>query len=172
MDSGLLQEQRSEVIGAYQAAVRLRLYARLSGMLGIVAAVGFFGAMIIGGVGVEEGVTGIAVSLLITVAAAAKFYDQAHRTEISAARVERSLGLDEDLYASVSETREKLVTWTVIAAAVCAVGLVAILTVSFAQADTEKDDDDDDDDDRKTEQVDDGDRSGSGSSGGDNDGDD
>jgi hypothetical protein len=32
-------------------------------------------AMIVGGVGVEEGVTGIVMSLLVTVAAAAKFYD-------------------------------------------------------------------------------------------------
>jgi hypothetical protein len=170
MDTGRLREQRAEVTGAYQAAVRLRLYARLSGMLGIVAAGGFFGAMIVGGVGVEEGVTGIAMSLLITVSSAATFYDQANRTEITAASVERSLGLDEDLYASVSETREKLVTWTVIAAAVCAVGLAAILTLSFANANTESDDDDDDD--KKTEQVDDRDGSGGGESGGDSDGDD
>ena len=152
LDPGLQQQHRAEVIGAYKAAVRLRLYARISGVAGIVAAFGVLGAMIVGGVGIEEGVTGIILSLLVTVAAAAKFYDASYRTGISASAIERSLGLDEDLFGQVSETREKLITWTVIAALAGAVGIVAILAFSFANAGTETDDDDDDDDD-KTEQT-------------------
>jgi hypothetical protein len=61
-------------------------------MLGSVAAVGAFGAMIVGGIGFEEGVTGIVMSLPVTVAAAAKFYDQSYRTGITASAVERTLG--------------------------------------------------------------------------------
>ena len=149
MDPGLQEQHRAEVIGAYQAAVRLRLYARISGMAGIVAAIGVFGAMIVGGIGIEEGVTGIVLSLLLTVASAAKFYDASYRTGIGASAIERSLGLDEDLYGQVSETREKLVTWTTIALVAGAVGVAAILAISFANAGTETDDDDDD----KTEQT-------------------
>ena len=152
MDPGLQEQHRAGVIGTYQAAVRLRLHARISGMAGIVAAIGVFGAMIVGGIGIEEGVTGIVLSLLLTVASAAKFYDASYRTGIGASAIERSLGLDEDLYAQVSETREKLVTWTTIALVAGAVGIAAILAMSFANAGTETDDDDDDDD-NKTEQT-------------------
>jgi hypothetical protein len=153
MDPGLQEQHRAEVIGAYKASVRLRLYARISGMAGIVAAIGVLGAMIVGGVGIEEGVTGIVLSLLLTVATAAKFYDASYRTGISASAIERSLGLDEDLFGQVSETREKLITWTVIATVAGAVGIVAILAFSFTNAGTETDDDDDDDDNNKSEQT-------------------
>jgi hypothetical protein len=154
MDPGLQEQHRAEVIGAYKAAVRLRLYARISGMAGIVAAIGVFGAMIVGGIGIEGGVTGIVLSLLLTVVSAAEFYDSSYRTGIGASAIERSLGLDEDLYGQVSETREKLVTWTTIAVVVGGVGIAAILAISFANTGTEKDDDDDDDDDDdKTEQT-------------------
>jgi hypothetical protein len=155
MDPGLQEQHRAEVIGAYKASVRLRLYARISGMAGIVAAIGVLGAMIVGGVGIEEGVTGIVLSLLLTVATAAKFYDASYRTGISASAIERSLGLDEDLFSQVSEAREKLVTWTVIAVVAAAVGIVAILAFSFANSGTETDDDDDDDDDKTEQTVDD-----------------
>jgi hypothetical protein len=150
MDPGLQERHRAEVIGAYKASVRLRLYARISGMAGIVAAIGVFGAMIVGGIGVEEGVTGIVLSLLLTVASAAKFYDASYRTGIGASAIERSLGLDEDLFGQVSETRQKLVTWTTIAVVAGGVAIAAILAISFANAGTERDDDDDDDD--KTEE--------------------
>lgn len=152
MDPHLQEQHRTEVIGAYQAAVRLRLYSRISGMAGLVAAVGVLGAMIVGGVGVEEGVTGIVLALLVTVASAAKFYDASYRTGIGASGIERSLDLDEDLSDIVSETREKLITWTTIAAVVGAVGMAAILGLSIANAGTETEDDDDDDDD-KTDQT-------------------
>ena len=166
MDAELQQKQRTEVIGAYKTAVRLRLYSRISGLLGIVAAAGFLGAMIIGGIGFEAGVVGIVTSLLVTVSASAKFYDQSFRTAISASGVERSLGLDEDLFGEASEAREKLLTWTVIATAVCAIVIAGILALSFANADTERDDDDDDD--QKTEQTEDADRtSGDGEDGDD-----
>jgi hypothetical protein len=153
MDPGLQERHRAEVIGAYKASVRLRLYARMSGMAGIVAAIGVFGAMIVGGIGVEEGVTGIVLSLLLTLASAAKFYDASYRTGIGASAIERSLGLDEDLFGQVSETREKLVTWTTIAVVAGGVAIAAILAISFANAGTERDDDDDDDDDKTEESM-------------------
>jgi hypothetical protein len=84
MDPGLQEQHSADVIGAYKAAVRLRLYARISGMAGIAA-------VFVGGVGIEEGVTWIVLSLLLTVVPAASLYAASSRTSLGAARLELTL---------------------------------------------------------------------------------
>jgi hypothetical protein len=87
MDPGLQEQHSADVIGAYKAAVRLRLYARISGMASIAAVFGVF----VGGVGIEEGVTWIVLSLLLTVVPAASLYAASSRTSLGAARLELTL---------------------------------------------------------------------------------
>jgi hypothetical protein len=134
----------TEIVDAYTASIRLRLYARVAVLLGAVAFVAVLGAMIVGWLGTGAGSVLLAESALLTTATAAKLYDQSTRTSVSAAGLERSVSPDKDLYASVPETRQKVKTVSGVVGLVAAVVVVGVLAYSFQNAGTETDDDDDD----------------------------
>ena len=99
------ERHRDETVKAFQAADRLRLYGLLSMLGGVVLFVAVVGAVIIGWIDWVDGVVWAALALLVAVAPGARwFYADATRTTVNAASVERSLGLDEDLFAPTLAT--------------------------------------------------------------------
>jgi hypothetical protein len=141
-------EHRAEVVGAYTAAVRLKLYARVAALLALLAFVAVLGAMIVGWMDIDSGVVLLTWALLLGLVTAAKIYDESVRTRLGAARMERGVATDEDLYASVPVMGERVKTITGVAVLIFALAAAGILGFSFANAGSEKDDDDDDDDDQ------------------------
>ena len=142
--SPTIEEHKSEIVGAYTAAIRLRLYARLAVLLGALGVVAAFGAMVVGWLGVSAGVVAMVTAALVAVATGGKLYDQSWRTSISAAGLERSVSSDEDLYESVPAAAQRLKTVSGVVVLVIAVAAAGILGYSFQKAGTETDDDDDD----------------------------
>lgn len=138
-------DHRAEVVGAYTAAVRLQLYARLAFLLAVLAAVAVLGAMIVGWMDVDAGVVLIDGALLLAVAMAAKIYDESTRTMLSAAAMERGVSSDEDLYASVPVAGQRAKAIGGVAVLVFALAAAGIVGYSVANAGTDDDDDDDDD---------------------------
>lgn len=132
----------AEIVDAYTASIRLRLYARIAALLGAVGFVAVLGAMIVGWLGTGSGSLLLAESALLATATSAMLYDQSTRTSVSAAGLERSVSPEEDLYASVPETQQKAKTAFGVIALIAAVAAVGVLAYSFQNVSTEKDDDD------------------------------
>lgn len=176
MSEELDQRHRDEVVATYRAADRLRLYSVLSALLGLVLAVTFVGAVLIGWIDPIEGVTWVAISLLVALAPAAKFYADAMRTTLNAAGVERSLDMDEDLFAPTLAHRKHVRIAGTVGVVLALLATMAIAGYSADNADTREpgdselfddDDDDDDDTDENDGDDDDSDRGGSQPVGGD-----
>jgi hypothetical protein len=142
--SPTVEEHKSEIVDAYVAAIRLRLYARLAVLLGALGVIAAFGAMVVGWLGVSAGVVVMVSAALVAVATGGKLYDESWRTSISAAGLERSISPDEDLYESVPAAAQRLKTVSGVVALVVAVAAAGILGYSLQNAGTETDDDDDD----------------------------
>jgi hypothetical protein len=169
MEESDLKRHRDEVEEAYVAAYRLRLYARIAGLGGILSFMAVLGGIIVGWLGVSEGVAALSAAALLTVGTATKLYDQSFRTSVSAAGLQRSLNFDEDLAAAASPLKEKLKVFSLAAVVVTALGVVGIMGYSVANEGTRTEGDDDD---RSGEVDDDDDAEGSDDSeGGDDTGD-
>lgn len=165
------ERDRREVIDSFRAAARLKLYGVWAAAFGAVLVIGAIGAMLIGWLGVVDGIAWVAIAILVAIVPAAKFYDDSVRTTIGACGIERQLDLDEDLYAGTASFRARVRRTMLIgiAVAVLAGGAVAVYSVANADTreddDTEQDDDDDDDDENDGDEND-------GDDGGGDDGDD
>jgi hypothetical protein len=95
---------------------------------------------------IDSGVVLLTWALLLGLVTAAKIYDESVRTRLGAARMERGVATDEDLYANVPVMGERVKTITGVAVLIFALAAAGILGFSLANAGSEKDDDDDDDD--------------------------
>ena len=166
MEESDLKRHRDEVEEAYVAAYRLRLYARIAGLGGILAFVAVLGGMIVGWLGVSDGGAALSAAALLTVGTAAKLYDQSFRTSVSAAGLQRSMDIDEDLAAAASPAKEKLKVLSVAAMVITVLAVAGIMSYSVANEGTRTEDDDDD---RSGEVDDDDDDNESGESEGDDD---
>ena len=146
---------KAEVRGTYVAADRLRLYAVLTALFGALAIIAVIAAMVVGWLNVWDGVVTIAFASLFALAPAARFYADALRTTLHAARLERHLGMEEDLYDAAVARKQQVRTIGVISLVIAALLAAAMIAYAAANAGTEKPDDDDDrgevdDDDRRT----------------------
>ena len=141
--------EAEEVVGAFTAAIRLRLYALLTLWLGLTGIAAIAGGMIVGWLSVEQGLSALAAAAVLATATAGTLYDQSYRTRVSAAVLERGLASPDGVYESVPGNAQRMKTTSLIVAAIGAVLIAAILAFSFANAGTETDDDDRDD---RTEQ--------------------
>lgn len=141
---------RREIVEAYRASARLRLYAAWAAAFGALLAVGVAGATLIGWLSVEDGFTILGLALLTALVPAARFYADAMRTTVNASSLERTLRLDDDLYAGTASYRDRVRRALVAGVAVAVVSTGAVAVYSVANADTRQavDEDDDDDDDR------------------------
>ena len=166
MEESDLKRHRDEVEEAYVAAYRLRLYARIAGLGGILGFVAVLGGMIVGWLGVSAGGAALSGAALLTVGTAAKLYDQSFRTSVSAAGLQRSMDMDEDLAAAASPAKEKLKVFSVAAMVVTVLAVAGIMSYSVANESTRTEGDDDD---RSGEVDDDDDDNESGESEGDDD---
>ncbi|MGI9584445.1 MAG: hypothetical protein ACR2N7_02530 [Acidimicrobiia bacterium] len=97
------QAEAQEVVDAYTASIRLRLYARLAFMLGVVGVVAVLGGMIVGWIGTEKGVAALAGAAVLATATAGKLYDQGHHPESVSAKFVESGG-DANLAVSFNES--------------------------------------------------------------------
>lgn len=184
--SDIRERQAEQTRKAYVSAERLRLYAALTAYAAGLAAVVVVGAMVIGWMPVGDGVIALAFVAVMALAPAAKFYADALRTTVSAASIERSLDLDQDLYAEAAGRKDGIRTAILISGVIAAVLAAGVVGYAVVNAGTETsyreqgddDDRDDDDDDRgEADDDDDDDRQPSGGtqapsqpeSGGDND---
>ncbi|MGI9643760.1 MAG: hypothetical protein ACR2O6_00455 [Ilumatobacteraceae bacterium] len=144
-----------EVQAAYRAAARLRLYAIWAAAFGVVLVVAVVGAMVIGWMSVEDGLTWLGVALLLALVPAARFYADAARTTVNAAGLERSIDTGHDLYAGTDAYRARIQRLGVAGLVVAVVlgGTVAVFSLANAGSRTPSDDDDDDGD-RQEQQED------------------
>lgn len=152
-DAEQARHHRDEVVQAFRAAARLRLYSAWAAAFGIVVAIAVAGAMLIGWMSASDGVTWLSFALLTALVSAAKFYADATRTTVNAAGLERDLGTGDDLYAGTADYRKRTqrLMFGGVVVALLATGTLAVFSVANANTRTTDDDDDDDD----TEQVDD-----------------
>ena len=159
MNEDLEQRNRREVVDAYAAITRLRVYVRLS----LVAAALFFlanlGGMVVGWLPIDVGVLGLLTAALLATVTAANYTNGAHRTTLYAMDLERTLpggdNLDE---SSLGDQSLKAVTsLVVIAGVMMGAGILGYSVTnagtqtpvsSVSQAVDRDDDADDADDDR------------------------
>lgn len=137
-----VEEESREVVDAYTASIRLRMYALLAFLLGVVGFVAVAGGMIVGSINTEVGVAALAGAAVVATATAGTLYDQSYRTRLSAASLERGIDTDDDLYAAVPVAKQRAKTVSLVVTAICAVLVVGILAYSVENAGTERDDDD------------------------------
>jgi len=113
------QQCRREIVDAYAAITRLRVYVRLS----LVAAALFFlanlGGMVVGWLPIDVGVLGLLTAALLATVTAANYTNGAHRTTLYAMDLERAVpggdNLDE---SSLGDQSLKAVTSLVVIAGV------------------------------------------------------
>ena len=166
------ERDRREVIDSFRASARLKLYGVWAAAFGAVLVIGAIGAMLIGWLGVLDGIAWVAIAILVAIVPAAKFYDDSVRTTIGACGIERQLDLDEDLYAGTASYRTRIRRTMLIGLAVALLAGGAVAVYSVANADTRTDDDteQDDDDDDDENDGDDGDGGDGNDDGGDDGG--
>ena len=168
------ERDRREVVESFRAAARLKLYGTWAAAFGAVLVIGAIGAMLIGWLGVLDGIAWVAIAILVAIVPAAKFYDDSVRTTIGACGIERQLDLDEDLYSGTASYRARVRRTMLIGLAIAVLAGGAVAVYSVANADTRSDDDqeqdDDDDDDDRDENDGDDDGGGDGNDGGGDDG--
>ena len=152
MDADTKTRHIAEVRRAFVAANRLRLYAVMAAALGVVAIIAVIGSMIIGWMSGWDGMIGVFTAVLFALVPAARFYADALRTTLNASGMERTLGMDVDLYDHAAEREQKIRTLALVSLAIAAIAVAVIIGYAVANAGTEKPDDDDDrgevDDDR------------------------
>lgn len=162
MNTELEQRTRAEVVDAYAAVTRLRVYMRLALAISVLFFLADLGGMIVGWLPVDVGVLGLVAAALTATITVAKSYESVHRTTLYAMELERTLPGDDDLDTS-SVTGQSLRSMSGVALAVTLVlgtGIVAYsvtnegtqqpitdLSQAFV-AEDERDDDDDDGDER------------------------
>ena len=134
---------RDEVERAYVSADRLQLHAVLSAAFGSVVIVSVLGSMLVGWLSAWDGVAALALAIIVALVPAASFHSDGHRTALQAARFERGLALDEDLYDVSAARRQRFRTFGVVGVAIAAVAAAGIIAYSVANIDTDDDDDDD-----------------------------
>jgi hypothetical protein len=182
------QRSRGEIVDAYTAITRLRVYVRLSLVAGALFFLANLGGMVVGWLPIDVGVLGLLTAALLATVTAANYTNGAHRTTLYAMDLERTLpgggSLDE---SSLGGQSLKAVTSVVVIAGVMmGAGILGYSVTnagtqtpvgSVSQAvDRDDDDDDDDKDDNKDESdggaqsdTDDGGTDGDGDSDGDSD---
>ncbi|MGI9667290.1 MAG: hypothetical protein ACR2N2_09335 [Acidimicrobiia bacterium] len=141
-----VQQEAQQVVGAYTASERLKMWSVFAFGFGATAVVAIAGGMIVGWIGTIEGVAALAAAAVLATATAGTLYDQSHRTRVSAAGLERGIDTDQNLYAAVPAARQRARVVSMVFIGVAGIAIAGILAFSFANAGTETDDDD------KTEQ--------------------
>ena len=91
MNASIDERHRREVKEAYEAVRRLRLAAKVSAAVGLIAFVWTLVAMTAGTTGASEGIVLLAATALGTIVPAAGLYAASFRTSLGAARLERML---------------------------------------------------------------------------------
>lgn len=151
------ERHAADIRRAYVSAQRARLYAVLTGYVGGLMIVAVIGAMVIGWMGIDDGVIALAFTVLVVLVPAAKFYSDSLRTYLNGAALERELDYGEDLIDEAESRHQGIRTFLLTTGVIAAVAAAGIVGFSVANAGTEKPvelfsvSDDDDDDDREGE---------------------
>ncbi|MGI9623287.1 MAG: hypothetical protein ACR2PK_10660 [Acidimicrobiales bacterium] len=137
-DPQLRDRHAADVRRAYVAAQRARLYSALTAYVGGVLVVSVIGAMIIGWLGLDDGVIALAFTILVVFVPAAKFYSDSLRTYLCGAALERELDYGVDLNDEATSRHQGLRTFMLVGGVVAAVAAAGVIGYSVANAGTEK----------------------------------